>query len=253
MEDREFERARMRAIRKYSALGLFLVFLAIMMMSCQSVPIDPGVPAMVDPRLKAQLAFTANGVAFPSGVGTVQRSSMVNIKVSLPENTYLLLLRTCARQDEFWSPARDFKYDFMTGFDAENFGSCPMYIIAVTKNGEYHKSILDFTNSVGDDATVDVMCNGRWETRIGSDICQVAAELPVKVWSTKSAVFKKDPDSKCPEPVVESPRHFTINTKKPEPAQSPMCVYVLINKDQEEFRLTTTTYTSILNVYPPTK
>jgi len=234
----------------------FVLFLFLFLISCQTTLPDAGYSAKVDPRLKAQLAFSVDGVLYPSGVSTVQRQSLSKISVRLPAQTTLVLVNTCARQEEFWAPdpKKEFVYSYMPAFEAENMGSCPMYLTAITAQGEWYRAIIDWTNSPAKDAAVSLMCNGVWEDKAGSGICQVAEQLPIWVDSVLPAVFTKDPTSSCPEPEVLSPLHkWKITTKAPGPSAPGLCVYVLRNKEKGEFRLTTAAYSSILRVFPPTK
>lgn len=234
-------------------MRLFFVVLNFVLLSCVASPPDTGYPSHSDPELKSQLAFAVDGKNYV-GAGVVQRKSLSKISVTLPDKSYLVIVNTCARQDEFWYPdlKKQFVYEYTPAMDSENFGSCPMYITAITERGEWYRAILDWTNSSGPEAKVDIMCNGRWLMNVqGTYFCEVYAGLPVRIKSQTPAVISKDPESDCPElKTLWDLREWEIVTKKGESA---LCVYVLLNKNKEEFRFTTHAYTSILRVFPPSK
>lgn len=219
--------------------------------SCTVPTPDNGVPGHPDPFLKPQLAFAIDGVLC-SGVCVAQRRSLAKITFQPPAKTILILVNTCARQNEYWisDDRKPFIYSYIYAMDAESRGSCPMLLTVVTSTGEYHRGIIDWSNINTDPATVEVECNGEWYTRVGYDICSVAAGLPVLVRSKAPAIIARDPESNCPDPKTEID-HFAIETRKPSADRSSLCVYVLITKDKKEFRLTTQAYSSILRVFPP--
>jgi hypothetical protein len=120
----------------------------------------------------------------------------------------------------------------------------------VTTLGELHRGIIDFSNvGAKNPATVEVMCDGRWNSRVGFDLCSLASGLPVVVKSATPAVLARDPESDCPDP-KGALREWTIETKKPSSTASGFCVYVLLNKTKEEFRLTIVPYSTLLGTFP---
>jgi hypothetical protein len=219
--------------------------MTLLLSGCAIPTPDLGVPSEKGAELKPQLPFSVDGVLF-QGAATVQRQSRSMIQVQLPPKTVLALVSTCARQDEFWQPdnSKPFKYEFIPAMFAENVGACPMSIIAVTATGEFHRSILDFTNAPKEPLPVEVMCNGRWEkVASGAQICSVREGKPVRVQTETKAAIAKDPSSQCAEPKQIGNKEWEINVSKG------FCVYVAVNATQE-FRLTTYGYTSFLRVYP---
>lgn len=230
------------------------VFL-IILVSCTSIPTpDMGVPGHPDPTLQPQMQFSVDERPC-FGTCTVPRKTSSKITLTPPAKTHLLLINTCARQVPFWDPAegKRFEFNYSPAFDVENRGVCPLLITAVTLSGELHRGIVSFDN-VGayNPAKVQVMCNGEWIDSSGSYLCSVAAGLPVMVKSVTPSVIAKDPDSLCPEP-RDTLRGFVIETVKPKPEQSSLCVYVLLNKNKEEFKLAINTFSSILGTFPKDK
>lgn len=206
---------------------------------------DMGVPADKNAELKPQMVFSVDGTTY-QGVATIQRKSSSNIQVQIPPKTILTIVSTCARQEEFWQPdtSKVFSYRFIPAMWVENVTACPMSIIAITSDGEWHRSIIDFTNAPRDPLLVNVECNGKWEKNsIGASICSIREGLPVRIQSDLPAVIAKDPNSKCEEPRVLGSKEWEISVNKG------FCVYVMVNQNQE-FRLITLGYSSFLKVYP---
>jgi hypothetical protein len=227
---------------------------ALLALSACSVTPDMGVPGHPDPSLKPQLQFTVDSVKC-DGTCIAPRQTLSKIVFLPPPKTHLLLINTCARQVEFWSPPdnKPFVYDYTPALFVETRGACPLLITAVTTIGELHRGIVDFSNvGAKNPAKVEVMCNGLWRNVSGFDFCSVASGLPVVIRSATQAVLARDPNSECPEP-KGALREWQIDTEKPSAGKSGLCVYVLLNKAREEFRLTVNTYSSILGTFPKEK
>lgn len=228
------------------------IITALLLAGCSTPHIDLGVPGHPDPRLKPQLQFSVDDVSC-DGTCTVPRKTLSKISFTPPSKTHLVLLNTCARQIEVWQPEnKKFEYSYSPAFGVETKGSCPLLITVVTLHGELHRGLADFDN-VGayNPAKVEVMCNGRWDNRVGAFLCSVASGLPVVVNSATPAVMAGDPESGCPLPTPSgAAREFRIDTIKPTKEKSGLCVYVLLNKAKEEFRLSVNVYSSILGTFP---
>lgn len=231
---------------KFLCYGVSILMLTFLFSCVASTP-DFGVPATAPAELKPQLPFSVEGVSY-QGFATVERKTSSKISVKLPDKTELVVLSTCGRQKEFWKPdtSKLFVYEYRPGFDIETKPACPMSIIAVTSLGEWHRSIIDFTNAPKSPLPAEVYCNGEWlPYNGGSGICSVSEGLPVAVWPKERVVIAGDPTSGClePKPVAGSLAWEV-------PAKKGFCVYVVLTKDKE-FRLTTHGYSSFLRVYPP--
>jgi hypothetical protein len=214
--------------------------------ACVSKP-DFGVPLQSPAELKPQLEFSVDGIKYV-GAATIQRQSTNRISVRLPEKTELVVVSTCARQNEFWKPdaTKPFEYRFTPAAFVENMGACPLSIIAVTYAGEWHRAIADFTNAPTEPLPVSVSCNGEWlKYDNGAAICSLREGLPVRVSPGVRAVIAKDPGSECSEPkqIIGSFEYEITATKG-------FCVYVMLTQKQE-FRLTVYGYTTFLRLYPP--
>jgi hypothetical protein len=226
------------------------ILIPLLLLTACVAPIDKGVPGHPDPRLKPQLQFTIDGVKC-NGACVAQRQSLSKIVFTPPAKTHLLLINTCARQDEFWEPGdKPFTYNFTPAMFVETRGSCPLLITAVTTLGELHRGIIDFSNTgPNNPAKIEVVCNGQLYSRVGFDLCSLASGLPVVVRSATPAVLARDPESDCPDP-KGSLREWTIETRKPSVGKGGFCVYVLLNKNKEEFRLSIVPYSTLLGTFP---
>jgi hypothetical protein len=222
-----------------------------------------GVPGHPNPRLKNQMPFTAEGVYYPEGFGVIERKVSTKISVKLPDKTTVVLVNSCARQLDTWNPdpKKPFEYLYSPAMDFENKGICPIYVTAVTSQGEFHRSVLGPMNTPAYPAEVDVQCNGAWvnDIKSGSYMCQVAEGLPVGIRSRKRAVIAKaESADHCAEPVadknVAQDKGWVITARIPETLRKPgICVYVLKDEDKREFAFMLSAYSSILNVFPPTR
>jgi hypothetical protein len=179
------------------------------------------------------------------------RQSSSKISFNLPSDAHLVVVNSCARQHEVWKPdtKKPFVYEYIPALFVETKGSCPLMFTVVTTSGELHRAITEFSNAGTKEAKAEVMADGKWNTYSGFALVSVASGLPVVVTSATPAVFVGDVDSGCPQP-VGALREWTITTKKPEAGKSSICVYVLLNRNREEFRLTVNSYSSFLGVYP---
>lgn len=224
-----------------------ILLLILFLVSCVAQVPDYGVPAEPNAELKPQLPFSVEGIKY-FGTATIQRASSSNITASLPPKTILVIVSTCARQDEFWQPdnSKLFSYKYIPAMWVETSGSCPLSIIAVTTSGEWHRAILDFTNAPKDPLVTSVMCNGIWgnENKAGAEICSVREGKPVRMEFASKAVVARDSESGCADAKQVGTKEWEIIVKKG------FCVYVALN-DTQEFRLTTYGYSSFLKVYPP--
>jgi hypothetical protein len=127
---------------------------------------------------------------------------------------------------------------------------------AVTKAGEFHKAIIDFTNSVGRDMPADMFCNGVWTTmKDGAALCQVHAGLPVSVQFQVPTIYSHRPECAVPKCVsgCTTVNEVKIGTEFDIETTEGFCGYDFNNKANQIFRLTTVGYTSVLNVFPPLK
>lgn len=231
------------------------ILLTLLLAGC-TTSVDLGVPGHPNPTLKPQMQFTVDDIAC-DGTCTVPRKTLSKISFMPPSKTHLVLINTCARQVEMWQPSegKRIDYAYTPAMFVETKGSCPLLITAVTLTGELHRGLADFDN-VGayNPAKVEVMCNGKWNGFSGAYLCSIASGLPVVVTSPTPAVFVGDSESDCPMPTpTGAAREFRIETKKPNFGKSGICVYVLLNKAKEEFRLTVNTYSSILGTFPKEK
>lgn len=227
-------------------------FLFLLLVGCVAPTVDLGTPGHPDPTLQPQMQFSVDERPC-FGTCTVPRKTSSKITMTPPPKTHLILINTCARQVPFWEPAegKKFEFNYIPAFDVESRGVCPLLVTAVTKLGELHRGIVQFDN-VGAyvPAKAEVMCNGEWLTHSGSYLCSVASGLPVVVKSATPAVLAKDPEAvHCPEP-KDTLRGFVIETVKPKADQSSLCVYVLLNKNKEEFKLAVNTFSSLLGTFP---
>jgi hypothetical protein len=239
------------------------IFPFIFLSACAAPIPDAGYPGHPDPRLKAQMPFFVDGVSYPTGFGVLERKPVSKVSVKLPEKTRIFLINSCARQNEFWNPntKKSFEFLYQPAADFENKGICPVYLTAVTTDGEFHRSILGFANEPAYPAQVDVMCNANWELNIrsGSYMCHLADGLPIGIRSQKRAVLVKAPSADhCQEPLVDTStaqdKGWVIFAKAPDSLKKPgVCVYVLKNESKEEFAISVHPYTSILRVFPPAK
>jgi hypothetical protein len=221
--------------------------LPLLLLTACAVPTpDYGVPSDPKAELKPQLPFTVDGVQY-QGAATVPRQTLSLIGVQLPAKTVLIIVSTCARQDEYWQPdnSKKFEYKYSPAMWVENVGACPMSIIAVTGAGEWHRAIIDYANTPKDPLITELACNGRWQTVTGgAQICSVKEGKPVVLKAVGEAVISKDPNSECPTPKSIGRYEWEI------PAKKGFCVYVVLN-DKQEFRLTVHGYSSFLKVFPP--
>lgn len=225
--------------------GRSLLLGAVLFFGCAVPTPDYGVPADIRAELKPQLPFTVDGERY-EGAATVQRQSLSTITVALPSKTIMVIVSTCARQQEFWQPdnAKAFVYKYIPAMYVENIGACPLSMIAVTATGEWHRAIVDFTNAPKDPLPVDIMCNGVWgKVTNGAAICSVKEGKPVRVQASVKAAIGRDPGAECADPKLVGTSEWEIPTKKG------FCVYVVVNATQE-FRLTVYGYTSFLKVFP---
>jgi hypothetical protein len=241
---------------------LFIVICSIMLLTRCTTPIqDAGVPyanPLVEaPVLKANLQFWIDNNSYV-GATVAQRQAKSVIKFNPPSETSLILISTCGRQKDFWYPdtKKPFIYDYIPMYDVENRGACPLYITAVTTKGEWYRGIIDWTNATAaKDAKVSVGCDGDWVDSVGNYICNISFGIPVYIKTQVKAVIGRDTETTCPEPVYEGlpTDQWRIPTRAPKKDESGLCVYVLVNKNREEFRLSVHAYTSILKVYPASK
>lgn len=234
---------------------LILMFAAII--SCATPTPDAGVPSRNPATLKPNLEFQIDNVSYV-GSTVAQRSTRSVIKIQPKPDTSLILISTCARQKDFWNidTRKTFVYEYTPMFDVENRGACPMYLTLITKQGEWYRGIIDWTNSThAKDATLQIGCDGDWFRSVGNFICSIAAEYPLYIKSEKKVVVGRDTSTNCPEAVYQPlpVNQYEILTRLPQKGDNGMCVYTIITQDKEYFRLTTYAYTSILKVFPPEK
>jgi hypothetical protein len=234
-----------------------IIVLSLLVTACQSTPEPmPTYPRHPDPRLRAALPFKANGIAYQgTAVIPLPRQSSTKISVDVPKETKFLFFNTCKREDVIENPeAKTFDYTFVPGMWKENMGSCALLVTIVTKSGEYHRAVIDFTNSEGRDLVGDLFCNGRWYNAVsGAGFCQIRAEIPMSVRFDTDVIFKSR--DVCPAPTCVSGcktlneipvgREFDIVTG------AGLCGYDFMDQKANVFRLSTLGYTSILNVFPP--
>jgi hypothetical protein len=239
----------------------FLALLSLLAVSCSSLPMPDPVtvdPSVADPRLRAHLSFKADGVSFV-GVGLLPRrpGSGTKFQVVLPKDTRIIFVNTCAREETYETPKGDvFEYQYNAGMFKENIGSCMLIITVITKGGEYHRAIADFTNSKGRDLPADVFCNGQWiSTKEGAGICQVRASLPASVRFKEPVIYSHRPE--CAVPVCVSGcktvNEVVIGTEFDIRTTEGFCGYGFNSRSNLDFRFTTVGYTSVLNLFPPLK
>lgn len=236
-------------------LPLFLFFVA-----CSSIPepdpITPS-PSTSDPRLRAALKFKADNVSYQGSALLPRRPGVgTDFQIELPPDARMIFVNSCAREEVFeLQGGKTFNYSFRAGMFKENIGSCTLLFTVITKTGEYHRGVADFTNSNGRDLEAEVFCNGVWFTRSAADICQVKNELPVSVQFKEPVIFSHRQECAVPKCVsqcrvvngVQLGSEFDIKVN------SGFCGYDFLSKEKKLFRFTTLGYTSILNLFPPLK
>jgi hypothetical protein len=213
----------------------------------------PATPENADPRLKANMKFKADGVQYQGAVLLSRRSS-TKFSVDIPKETRKLFVDSCTRDEDYDNPVTPFEYTFIPGMWKENIGSCALFFTAITKTGEYHRAVIDFTNSVGRDMPADMFCGSTWTTlKDGAGICQVRAGKPASVRFQNPVIYSYRPECAAPKCVagcavindVQLGLEFDIEVT------AGLCGYDFNNKANEMFRLSTVGYVSVLNIFPP--
>lgn len=208
---------------------------------------QPVYPDHPDPKFRAALPFRVDGVLYEGTALLPRRSAGTKIEVVLPKETQFLFFNTCAREDPVVEPkVSTYVYDFVPAWDKENMGSCALLITAVTRAGEFHRSVIDFTNSKGRDLKGKLYCNGKWLDVDGAAFCQTRAGIPTGV-KFDTDVIAADPDECAALKVIKPKREFEVDTEKG------LCGYDFMDQGRNILRLSTLGYTSVLNVFPPTK
>lgn len=221
-----------------------IILFLLLLTACVTPTPDMGVPAQYPAELKPQLPFTVEGIQY-QGTASVQRQTVSTIKFIIPEKTELIVVSSCARQEEYWKPqGKEFVYKFNPAIYLENSGSCLLSFIVVTAIGEFNRILIDYSNVQSNPLPLDVACNGVWkESDLGADICSIREGLPVRLWPKEKTVIAKDPLSDCEEPKRDG-LMYEITAKKG------FCVYYVMTKTKE-FRFTLYGYSSFLGVFPP--
>lgn len=235
-----------------------LALFTLLVVGCASMP-DPVTPvtSVADPRLRAALPFKADGVGYV-GTALLPRRPGVGTKfqIDLPKDTLIIFINSCARELTVTPTASSFEYLYQAGMWKETAGSCMLTFTAITKSGEFHKAIIDFTNSLGRDMPAEMFCNGNWVTLAdGAAICQVHAGLPVSVKFTAPTIYSHRPECNEPKCVAgcSTVNEVKIGTEFDIGTTEGFCGYDFNNKANQIFRLTTVGYTSVLNLFPPLK
>lgn len=241
-------------------MKFFISLLLIVLTSCSSIPNPDPVtpePSASDPRFRAHMSFKADGVPFV-GVAMVPRRPGAGTKfqLSIPKDTVIIFVNTCAREETHESKGESFEYQYNAGMFKENIGSCMLIFTAITKGGEYHRAIADFTNSAGRDMPAEMFCNGKWiPTTGGAGICQVRATLPMSVQFKTPVIYSHRPECATPTCVAgcKTVNEVVMGTEFDIKTSEGFCGYGFNNKENQSFRLTTIGYTSVLNLFPPLK
>jgi len=237
-----------------------LVLVALCLFGCTSIPNPDPVtptPSATDPRLRAAMKFKADGVAYEGSVLLPRRPGVgTKFQIDLPRETRMVFVNSCAREETFEPTGNVFEYLYWAAPGKENEGSCALSFTAITKGGEYHRAVIDFTNGNGRELPADMFCNGKWfDMKDGAGICQVRASLPVSVQFDTPVVYSNREECSEPKCVagckvingVQTGKEFDIYTSEG------FCGYGFENEKGLSFRLTTLGYTSVLNLFPPLK
>jgi hypothetical protein len=227
-----------------------IIFVLLLFVSCTTSSQGPDVyPDFPDPKFKAQIKFSVDNQWY-IGTASLQRKTSNKITFLLPKNTNLLLINTCGREDEFWTPGEKVEYNFIPGMWKENVNSCILTATAITTGGEYHRAAIDFSNSLGKDLSARVFCNGVWlDVTGGSYLCQTRAGLLTGIKFDVETIGASDVECQKMRPITSSPTGWEYEWE-----MSPgFCAYDFIDQQKRRFRFTTLGYTSILNIYPPVK
>ena len=209
---------------------------------------QPTYPSHPDPKFRAAMPFRVDGVWYEGTALLPRRSSGTDIEVDLPKETQFLFFNTCAREFPVIKPDADrYVFRYIPAWEKENMGSCALLITAVTRGGEFHRSVIDFTNSKGRDLDASLYCNGAWMPVKGAAFCQVRAGLPVGVRFKEKVVGVGPEKCEALRVLDDDGTNYEVDANKG------LCGYDFMSKDRAILRLTTLGYTSVLNVFPPTK
>lgn len=186
---------------------------------------------------RASMGFEANGQAFV-GVGVLPRLSRQTIKFRLPRDTIKLMISSCNREEFTGYPNSDksFEWIYIPVMYVENVDTCLVSAVAITKQGEMQKAIIDFRT--GESLTALLKCNGTSIQQTGAGICQAREGLIQAIDFSEEVVWVGDSScNEMSEGIGVDSFTFSMTTG--------FCIYSFANKKGEIFRLTTYGYKSI--------
>ena len=149
---------------------------ALLLPSCASVD---KLPVHDTDGLEATLPFKVEGKRYV-GVATVQRKSNQKIEIDFGDDVAWGLFATCHRDFKIRNPRGEWSWRYIPAMYIENVGSCIMIHKQVTKKGDSHYAIINFTS--GEDLNPTLKCNGESRETLGASICQARAGTEQMLW-----------------------------------------------------------------------
>lgn len=152
------------------------LFCALLHYSCATVDT---LPVHDTEGLEATLPFKIEGKQY-LGVATVQRRSNQKIEINFGDKVAWGLFATCHRDFKIRNPRGQWTWRYIPAMYIENVGSCIMIHKQVTKKGDSHYAIINFTS--GEDLTANIKCNGETRKTLGASICQARVGTEQMLW-----------------------------------------------------------------------